>query len=227
MGNTHKLIHYVKMNIPRQLYWGQLVRRRAKFWREAGVIFIHIPKNGGTSINQALYGQFMGHYSASAVAKNVPKLFESLPLFAISRNPWDRCASAYRFAVSGSGGNAPKTVAMSHHPDYLSPQFESFEKFVCEWLPAQDLSKIDYVFQPQINFVDAGDKKPIVDFMGKIEDMSKVTEYLSEILESSITVEHFNKTGEPGAYRHLYTPEMRDIIGGIYVDDIKGFNYEF
>ncbi len=65
--------------LPEPAYAAQQVWRRTPRWRKAGAIFIHIPKNGGTSINVALYAMFMGHYTASEVRQFAPRTFKDLP----------------------------------------------------------------------------------------------------------------------------------------------------
>ncbi|GAH07415.1 unnamed protein product, partial [marine sediment metagenome] len=79
----------------------------------------HIPRNGGTSINNALYGRFMGHYTARDVRFWAPDLFGRLPSFAVTRNPWARLLSAYRFAEKQSGvlnKLGEKSTRPSHQP---------------------------------------------------------------------------------------------------------------
>ena len=46
-----------------------LVARRTPLWLKAGIVFIHIPKAAGTAINEALYGQFMGHVRAADIER--------------------------------------------------------------------------------------------------------------------------------------------------------------
>jgi chondroitin 4-sulfotransferase 11 len=59
-----KLLQSLKDYVPEGWQNRILVRRRAHLLREAGIVFIHIPKAAGSSVNQALYGRFMGLYSA-------------------------------------------------------------------------------------------------------------------------------------------------------------------
>ena len=43
--------------IPKDVLLGYLVFRRSAAWRKTGLIFVHVPKNDGTSITNAIYGQ--------------------------------------------------------------------------------------------------------------------------------------------------------------------------
>jgi hypothetical protein len=36
-----------------------------------------------------------------------------------------------------------------------------------------------------------------------------------------------NRSGDRVDYRELYTPEMADLVGHIYQDDVRAFGYEF
>lgn len=62
--------------------------------REAGVMFIHVPKNGGTSICDLLYGGIMMHETWRYYHHVAPALCRSLPSFAIWRDPVKRFVSA-------------------------------------------------------------------------------------------------------------------------------------
>jgi uncharacterized protein (DUF779 family) len=53
--------------IPEDVLLGYLVFRHSAAWRKTELIFVHVPKNGGTSINNTIYRQFMGHYRISDI----------------------------------------------------------------------------------------------------------------------------------------------------------------
>jgi len=204
-----------------------LARRRAPIWRRAGIIFVHIPKAAGTSINQALYGRFMGHITARTIKRWSPRAVQQLPTFCVTRNPWDRLVSAYRFATRGSGIDGPIVAGMNNATLYQSPEFATFERFVNEWLVGQDVMKLDGVFKPQWTFFCDENKNPIVDHVGKVEEMPFTLNYIKEKIGKSISLVKTNTSGEKIIYRSLYNPRLAYLVGEIYKNDIELMRYDF
>jgi hypothetical protein len=134
--------------LPDRVRLAILVKRRERLWIDRGIVFIHIPKAAGTSINQAIYGMFMGHPRASDVETWGSERVRRLPRFAVVRNPWSRLVSAYRFATRG-GGIGPAVAGMSDPEQYRVAEFDSFGRFVHEWLAERDVTRLDGVFRPQ------------------------------------------------------------------------------
>ncbi|WP_200387674.1 hypothetical protein [Thiocapsa imhoffii] len=63
--------------------------------------FIHIPKNGGTSVRRALSGRgdvSLGDPYHSRYIDVVEDIGQGLSYFSVVRNPWSRTASRYYFA---------------------------------------------------------------------------------------------------------------------------------
>lgn len=201
------------------------IYRRYSYWRSAGCIFIHVPKVAGTSINYALYGRTLGHYTAQEVQATFPTLFESSFTFSFVRNPWERLASAYRFAKVGK----TETMGIYKPERYQIKEFESFERFVCEWLPKQDAEKLDFVFQPQGRFVTDENGEIIVDFLGKLERLSEDIKHVEKKINRPLAIPELNRTGKvDGDVRSLYVSnEMIDVVSSVYANDIDLFNYSF
>ncbi|HEV2363401.1 MAG TPA: sulfotransferase family 2 domain-containing protein [Caulobacteraceae bacterium] len=65
--------------------------------RDRGIVFIHVPKTGGTSMAQAIYGRGAGHATALFWRAADPKVFIAAESFAMLRDPIDRFVSAYRY----------------------------------------------------------------------------------------------------------------------------------
>lgn len=213
--------------LPDQLQRHVLVLRREAIWRRAGIVFIHIPKAAGTSINEALYGQFMGHVRAMDIRRWGSRSLKALPSFAITRNPWDRLVSAYRF-VRVSYGIGGRIQAGMHRPEqYRIPQFETFERFVTEWLAQRDITRLDGVFQPQALFVCDQLDRIIVDHIGRMEDLTPTISLLSEHLGRPPNIGRSNRSGEEVDYRDYYTPELAILVRDIYARDIEIFGYAF
>lgn len=215
----------VKSMVPEWLRMGQLVLRRAHDWTEAGVIFVHVPKNGGTSINTALYGRFMGHYRVRDIEFFRPDLMGKLPSFAVTRNPWARTYSAWNFARKGT---AMKDGAQIRNPArYQTSEFESFERFVLEWLPRRDLSREDYVFRPQSQFLIDRCGALGVEHLGRIEDATSYLSWLEHKLGRKVEIGHLNSAAVPFAYRKAYSTEMKDVVARCYSADLGKITYDF
>ncbi|MEA2120514.1 sulfotransferase family 2 domain-containing protein [Halovibrio sp. HP20-50] len=198
--------------------------RRYPHWKSNNCIYIHIPKAAGTSLNKAIYGRTLGHYTASEIHSLFPKLFGKAFVFSFVRNPWDRVLSAYRFAKVGK----TNSMGMYRPEQYQIPQFDSFERFLFEWLAKQNLEKVDFVFQPQSKFIVGKHGHLLTDYIGKVESMDVDIKYVESKLEKTINVGRENTTSDCSDYRSEYVnDDMVELVRSLYSDDISRFNYDF
>ncbi len=202
-----------------------LVRRRGRYLREAGVVFVHVPKAAGSSINQALYGRFMGHYTASDVARFASARVAALPRFSVVRDPWSRAVSAWRFARSGVGVGDGVVAGLAKPERYARPEFETFDGFVREWLAHADLTREDGVFQPQTRWLTDGAGRTIVDHVGRLEDLAPTVAWVEARTGRPFAVPHTNRSGDAVDWRALYTPETAAIVGRVYAEDVSRLGY--
>lgn len=222
--DTARNLYY---RLPDGLQRAVLVRRRSPIWLKAGIVFIHVPKAAGTSISEALYGQFMGHVRASDVQRWGSSEVRRLPSCAITRNPWDRLVSAYRFARRGGGLGGPHAGGVWRPEQYLGPEFETFERFVSEWLAVRDPNELDLIFQPQSRFVCDSAGKVLVDHLGRVEDLGATYDYLRAKVPDLPPFAASNRSGERIDYRSFYTPRLADVVAKIYAADVSRFGYSF
>ncbi len=215
----------IKGLTPDWLRLGQLVLRRAAAWKDAGLIFVHVPKNGGTSINNALYGHFMGHFRVRDIERFRPDMLRGLPSLAVTRNPWARAYSAWNFARKGA--EMIDGAQIRHAERYRGAEFASFERFVMDWLPGRDLGREDYVFRPQGQFLLTRAGEIGVMHLGRIEDPGTYLPFLEESLCRRVEIGHLNRTTDPCHYREAYTPMMRDMLARCYAADLERFHYDF
>ena len=216
----------LRESLPESVHRAQLALRRAARMQAAGVIFIHIPKNAGVSVNQALHGRFMGHYTARDVARYCPRLWAELPSFALTRNPWARCLSAYRFATQRT--RAPDAARIARPGRYRGREFESFGRFVRDWLPAEPLAHRDQVFRAQSGFVCDPGGCIMVDHLGRVEDMPGIAAWLHRTLGHPVRIGHANRSADSGRdYRQAYDDESAEIVARLYAEDIARFGYSF
>jgi hypothetical protein len=204
-----------------------LVKRRERIWIDRRIVFIHIPKAAGTSINQALFGRFMGHVHASDVERWGSRQLKSLPSFAVTRNPWDRLVSAYRFARLGRGFGGPIHAGIRRWEQYQAPEFETFESFVTNWLARHDLRRLDGIFQPQWPFVCGANRKVLVDHLGRLDELSPTLDFIAASTGVRVDIQRSNRSGSDVNYREFYTPQLAEAVAAIYREDINLFGYEF
>lgn len=228
-----KLINRIRLaqsSVAADLRMRALIYKRVRLWQGAGVVFVHVPKAAGTSISQSLYGRSVGHYSAADVKRFAPACLSNLPSFAVVRNPWSRCLSAYRFAILGGGGGDGPRVAATNPAQYQIPSFRSFSAFVEEWLAGWDVSKLDAIFQPQWPYVCDNHGNLLVDWVGRMEHLGAVEDFVRRSTGSSISLEHHNRSSSGHGktdYRDEYDPSTREIVGRIFERDIEMFGYDF
>ena len=204
-----------------------LVRRRSADWLRAGVVFIHVPKAAGTSVSEALYGRFLGHARAADVKRWGAANVVSLPFVAVTRNPWDRLVSAYRFAKRGAGLGGGNPGAVWRPEQYAAPEFGTFERFVSDWLAKRNPRDLDLIFQPQCQFVCDEIGNVIVDHLGRFENLSETYAFLGAGKRNVPMARESNRSGDPVDYRTFYTPQLVELAASIYREDVERFGYTF
>lgn len=213
-----------RLDIPYKLKHKLNIYRRYIYWKKNKCVFIHVPKVAGTSINHAIYGKTLGHYSAIEIQSKFPKLFSDSFSFSLVRNPWDRLLSAYRFAKKGR----TETMGMKNPKQYQIPEFDSFESFVLKWLAHKNVDELDFVFQTQSHFLVGVNGKPLPDYIGKLEDMDESISYIESRINRKLNIPHANKVEKKGSYRDYYiSQKMIDVVHEKYHSDINLFEYKF
>lgn len=202
-----------------------LVARRKRYWRNARLVFIHVPKSAGTSISYEIYGRFIGHIAAKHVIDFAPFDVASLPRFAVVRHPLSRILSSYLFATRGPTSDGGPTAGMFRAEKYTLHSFRNVDAFVQEWLVAQDLSRIDYVFRKQTFYTHDQSARCLTNFVGRTEDMPKVERFVSDVVGRDVRFGHYNKTDKVKVATTGLGRESRKIIERIYSDDFELLGY--
>ena len=95
----------------------KLAERMQYWWRvfdRIGAIFVHVPKNAGTSVEVCLSGKHTlcsQHFTAHELKAQHPKRWRELPTFAIFRDPVERFISAYNYLFNGGNGGLSDSFA--------------------------------------------------------------------------------------------------------------------
>lgn len=204
-------------------------------------IFVHIPKNGGTSAGRSLVGKYTGNHMPIRSYQMIYSKsdFERFFKFAFSRNPFDRLVSGYRFFVVGAQAatDSPGTnVNRTFRNRMLKPRnaleslhgFSDFEHFVTEWVTPGNTRLFEH-FRPQHRFVCSPDGELQLDFVGRFESLDSDYAHVAERLGVRTDLLHENRTlgKKDRGYLDYYTPSTRQIVERIYRRDLELFDYAF
>jgi hypothetical protein len=189
-------------------------------------IFVHIPKAAGISVGYALFGRHTGNHATVADYQLAfsRREFEGFFTFTFVRNPWDRLVSAYHFLKNGGRNEEDRRWAEVHLADY-----SSFEAFVHGWVDRKNINTALH-FIPQYRFITLpGRSGPQVDFVGCVEsiesDFARVRERVGGGA-AALTCD--NRTaGRREDFRSYYDDRTREIVAGVYREDIELLGYEF
>ncbi len=219
-ATLRRLAYLAWARVPEAVRLPANIVRRRPAWRQAGTIFIHVPKAAGVSVSVALYGRPPGHFRAVDVRRVCPRDFDRLLTFGVVRNPVERLYSAWRFV------RAERTADMGvWRPErHRVPEFETFERFVCEWLAVRDAHMLDGIFVPQVDFVcDRG--AVIVDRICRLETLAADMASIGEALGRPLVVPHRNRS--PDGELPMLGHEARGVIERVYADELARFAYDW
>jgi hypothetical protein len=205
-------------------------------------IFIHIPKTGGTSIEtqlgmfhsweientDAAFGKiqsstlinkgwatrYLQHLSWFELCDLVsPEKREGYFSFSYVRNPWERMVSIY----------SKKDPDMLEQAEQVGLKLAhlSFENFLDATL---DFPHVH--LRPQNEFILDRHCKPVIDFIGRFENIEADFLTICNKIGSQIRLVHVNKSTH-GEYRRYYNDRTRALIAKKYLADAEAFGYFF
>lgn len=191
-------------------------------------IFLHIPKNGGTTVTTLLKRNwFFGRKVNEADEREVggETIIELMDIlgsqaedyfkFSFVRNPWDRFVSAYHYVCQ----RRPDMDIVTSHgsfADFVSAFAEEPSKYL----------QIRYFREQWPYLLDAKGDCPL-DFLGRFENFdSDLDTALKQIGIRRFLVRHRKKTKRDD-YRTYYNDDTRSLIADIYARDIAEFGYDF
>ena len=191
---------------------------------EHGCVFIHIPKCAGNSVQQGLFGDIIfGHQTIRQyqVALSGSE-YRNAWKFTVTRNPWKRIASAWRYMKKGGGNDRDKVFF-----EKTLSVYKTFDDFVNEWLVHQNLELCGCAhFKPQMHYISQFGGSLSMDFIGKLSRLQDDYVEMRERLGGG-ELGFYNQTQyEPVDYEQLYAnKETYDNIAKIYADDIEILGY--
>lgn len=189
-------------------------------------IFVHVPKAAGVSIATSLYGSLAGGHMKMEDYRKLfrPEAIESMFIFTVVRNPYDRIYSAYNFLMSN--GMSPGDEEFRRRVLTNCP---SFEHFVMDFLPRDEVRNHVH-FVPQSHFLKGRNGlAQVLDFVGRFETLREDFDLIRKHVKPNARLRHSNKT--PGStaadYRQAYSPAMIDRVKELYGESTKLLGYDF
>jgi len=206
------------------------------------LIFVHIPKTGGSSIEHALAESlgieldvtvddkdlFTGWddenyiWRQHATIEEVNNLYEGelndYKSVAFTRNSWSRAVSDFLWL------SRELNISEGVFVDYLTGEGKFKEALDCN--NKQSSRRYDHV-QPQSDFININNQ-PVVDYIGSFENIQHDFDVLCELIGVGVVeLPHHKKSEYDKEYVDYYNEQTKQIVADMYEEDIKMFNYEF
>lgn len=189
--------------------------------------FIHIPKNGGNSLRNALKKRGDVSFSRPFHYRYidvVDKLGTELKYFCVVRNPWSRTASRFIFGKQ----NAAKWGNTDPRKQYiLNATFEDFVRdqkiFDIPKHPGQPWMGPLSSWLNQLEWIYDKDRNVACDCLR----LEKIDEDLANYFGEIIKVPRENVSKIRQDYRDMYNDETRKIVAELFRDDIEYFGFTF
>jgi hypothetical protein len=209
-----------------KLHWTQ-IRKTLAISEERKIIFVHIPKCGGTTIERSEIFEGgihrHGHPSLARFKEILGPRFAEFRLLALVRNPWDRLASAYHFASvhAGSYNNKDSKIA--------AELLDEFENELHKFLPAFCETPHRFIkalwFRPAVSFFDPT-LCDIPYFIQKLEDKDNLAPLRQFLGMPDFQLGHERLGTTAPLEKSAFTEEIFHRVGEIYAADVQAFGYQ-
>lgn len=182
------------------------------------LIFVHIPKTGGTSIRKALNLPppqreigLIKHFSAAEICQHLPSLlWKSSYKFAFVRNPYTRLYSHYQYRL---------------REGRIEQRYGQKLAF-SDWVPIALKEETAGNLKPQYQWVCNEDGEQIVDFVGRFEQLtSGFAQIMSNTGVHVAQLEHLNRSPVSAGLETVYDDVARHLAYDFYQEDFERYGY--
>ena len=206
---------------------------------EKQCIFVHIPKTGGTSVENAIWGRdldcrterdlWMGavrpgynkyqtgglqHLLASQISQEVGSdVFDRFFKFSFVRNPWSKTVSQFCYARTRK--DLMKFIGMS--------RWTSFRRYLDLIQETEHVQSYE-----QWRFIVDSEGNRLVDFVGRFEEIdADFAKVAGRIGMSGTALPHDRRRKHKKDFRTYYNSTTVDKVAEIYCRDIEMFDYRY
>lgn len=193
------------------------------------LIFIHIPKNAGKSIETMISGSDVGnpHWKDLRLLEEIREgRYDDYFRFAVTRNPLDRIVSIYSYYSASQGNKSANDrriqevfqgLGFRGLLEQLSEGFGYFEAEIESF--RQDLYPH---LIPQHRYLEDERGKLLMSHVGRFEDLGATVGLLNSRYRAAFSLPHLNRS-ERASWPDSYDDELFSIACGIFRSDIERF----
>ena len=206
------------------------------------LIFVHIPKTGGSSIEHALAESlgieldvtvddkdlFTGWDDVNYIWRQHATIEEVNDLYegelkdyisvAFTRNSWSRAVSDFLWL------SHELNISESEFVDYLTEEGKFKEALDCN--SKQSSKRYDHI-QPQSEFITINNQ-PAVDYIGSFENIQHDFDVMCELIGvDDVELPHHKKGEYDKSCVEYYDDETKQLVAEKYAKDIECFGYKF
>ena len=202
----------------------------------ASVLFVHVQKTGGSSIDNWLRASLPDvrtlpdrdrHAGLRTILKDEPDL-RSYFVFGFVRNPWSRMLSWHRMirrwveeVPAGEPLESLRSFQVNPFARRVALELPDFESFVM-----RGPGEFPRLRRPQIAYLEAPRRR--ADLIGRQERFEADLEVVRERLGLPAREERrYNADVVDVDYREHYSTAMRERVGELFARDVEEFGYEF
>ena len=201
----------------------------AIFSRDKMIIFIHIPKNAGSSINHLLHNSL--NFEPIGKKHDNLQMFPQIKFkhaFCVVRNPFDRLASHYWYHYRVFDVKMGKKWKLEYGEknrkiwQFLCKGFEHYVKSnEFEDVFHSDNPKwFDTRWEPQSSWADG------CDIILRYENLKHDWIQIQQLLQTSFILPKINQSPN-NDYRKMYSDDLKKYCANKFEKDLNQFNYSF
>lgn len=197
---------------------GRHGERFPECFQKTGVVFIHVPKAAGTSINLALYGRGGDHISLAEYWRKFPHSMRKIKTCAVLRDPIARFASAFYYLKAGGINEVDSQFAETHLAGFQTPS-QLAEALTSAQLQYQILNFIH--FRPQVSWLLDASSRRTVDCLAPFGGLQLLQRWLKQTLGRDLSFPIFNVGPKSRKDSEEVSVHAKEILFRIYAEDFK------
>lgn len=205
-GNISEYSHLLTLN---DINENEEYEKSLRNIKHKNVIFLHIPKTGGTSIKESLgIKDKIFHKKANRLSLNQ---WNENFVFTFVRDPYTRCYSSWKFHTSDK------------YRGYLTKRIYNLKSLTFDRYLDHPKIVNSYFLCSQTEFIRNEFDKSL-DFIGRFENLQSDFDELTRLLMITAELKHLNKNNKEPSCNHL-SDRIITKINDIHSEDFDKFDY--